>query len=270
MARSSAGTRKALLVAAREEFAEHGVAGARVDRIADQAGVNKERLYKHFGSKDGLFDAVMAEVLDEFDETVALPARDVGDYVINLYDYHREHPQMLRLLLWEGLRGRGRPDRRHAEHYRKRMESLARLLGCEPGPEVARALLTLCGVASWPHAVPQVAELLLGEDDGALRGFLATFARAHVEGSPGGQGVDQTSPVKGLTDSSPSRVDEAAEQLRAALAAADLARAELVDALRAEHDSGASANQLAQRVHGLMSRPLVLRALAGGRSGVAD
>ncbi|MER7012982.1 TetR family transcriptional regulator [Saccharopolyspora sp. NPDC000359] len=267
MARSSAGTRRALLDAARAEFAEHGVAGARVDRIADQAGVNKERLYKHFGSKDGLFDAVMAEVLEEFDAAVALPARDVGDYVVNLYDYHREHPQMLRLLLWEGLRGGRRADRSHAEHYRRRMESLARLLGREPGPEVARALLTLCGVASWPHAVPQVAELLLGEGDGALREFLASFARAHVEEVPAGQPVDQ--PVNGLTDA-PSRVDAAAEQLRTALAAADHARAELVDALREEHDSGASANQLAHRVHGLMSRPLVLRALAGDRGGAAD
>lgn len=51
-------TREKLLAAARAEFAEHGIAGARVERIATQAGVNKERLYSNFGSKEKLFHAV--------------------------------------------------------------------------------------------------------------------------------------------------------------------------------------------------------------------
>ena len=53
-------TKRLLLDAATAEFSEHGLAGARVDRIAASAGVNKERIYQYFGKKDDLFAAVLA------------------------------------------------------------------------------------------------------------------------------------------------------------------------------------------------------------------
>jgi hypothetical protein len=60
----------------------------------------------------------------------------------------------------------------------------------------------------------------------------------------------------------PPGVDKAAQAIRDALAAVDTARAVLGRALRAEQAAtGASANELANRVHGAMSRPLVLAAL---------
>lgn len=49
------GTRQAVLAVALNEFAAKGLAGARVDEIAAKAGVNKQALYYHFGSKDDLF-----------------------------------------------------------------------------------------------------------------------------------------------------------------------------------------------------------------------
>jgi TetR/AcrR family transcriptional regulator len=52
-------TRGRILEAAIEEFAEYGFAGARVDRIAKTAGVNKAMLYYHFGSKDVLYEKVV-------------------------------------------------------------------------------------------------------------------------------------------------------------------------------------------------------------------
>ncbi|WP_309107635.1 TetR family transcriptional regulator [Arthrobacter sp.] len=52
-----------LLQAATAEFSERGLAGARIDRIAAAAGVNKERIYQYFGKKDELFDAVLATEL---------------------------------------------------------------------------------------------------------------------------------------------------------------------------------------------------------------
>lgn len=51
--------RESILKAAIIEFAERGLAGARVDRIASQAGANKQGLYYHFGSKEVLFKAVL-------------------------------------------------------------------------------------------------------------------------------------------------------------------------------------------------------------------
>jgi TetR/AcrR family transcriptional regulator len=61
---SSRGTREAILQAALAEFAEKGFDGARVDEIALRAGVNKNNLYHHYGSKDDLFTAVL-EVIHE-------------------------------------------------------------------------------------------------------------------------------------------------------------------------------------------------------------
>ena len=52
-------TRRRILAAATAEFAEHGLAGARVDRIAAAAACSKERLYAHYGDKESLFTAVL-------------------------------------------------------------------------------------------------------------------------------------------------------------------------------------------------------------------
>jgi TetR/AcrR family transcriptional regulator len=59
-------TRRAVLDAALREFAEFGLAGARVDAIAEAAGVNKQALYYHFGNKEELFQAAIASVYDQF------------------------------------------------------------------------------------------------------------------------------------------------------------------------------------------------------------
>ena len=52
-------SRAALLGAAAEEFARHGLRGARVQAIVQRAGVNERMIYHHFGSKDGLYTAVL-------------------------------------------------------------------------------------------------------------------------------------------------------------------------------------------------------------------
>ena len=48
-----------ILEAAKQEFAAHGLAGARVDRIAANAGANKRMLYYHVGNKEDLYLAVL-------------------------------------------------------------------------------------------------------------------------------------------------------------------------------------------------------------------
>jgi AcrR family transcriptional regulator len=52
-------SRALILAAAREEFGQLGYAGGRVERIARRAGVNKQLLFYYFGSKTGLFKAVL-------------------------------------------------------------------------------------------------------------------------------------------------------------------------------------------------------------------
>jgi TetR/AcrR family transcriptional regulator len=69
-------TKGKILSAARNEFAERGLAGARVDRIAALANVNKAMIYYHFHSKDNLYQAVIDEhlsVIAEFLEKNLAP-----------------------------------------------------------------------------------------------------------------------------------------------------------------------------------------------------
>ncbi|MFJ4274269.1 TetR/AcrR family transcriptional regulator [Streptomyces coelicoflavus] len=150
--------------AARQEFAAHGMTGARVDRIAELAGVNKERVYGHFGNKEGLFAATIGTALDELAEAVSKPDGDVASWVGSVYDFHRERPELLRLLLWEALQHQGdelpgKQDR--AARYAVKVDALAQQLRLPAGADAAATLLCLIGLAAWPNAVPQLAQLIV-------------------------------------------------------------------------------------------------------------
>ncbi|WP_280497868.1 TetR/AcrR family transcriptional regulator [Nocardia asiatica] len=273
MKRSDA-TRQALLRAARDEFARHGLAGARVDRIAEAAGVNKERIYGLFGSKDKLFDVILIDTLREFIDVVKpLADTEPGAYVGKLFDYHRDNPQLLRLMLWEALH-RGADahdiDGWRAAHYVRKSDRAQEQFDVDSA-NAGRLLLALCGLANWSHAVPQTTKLLLGEsaaaDKDATRAFLMEFARAAMRRDPASgeraASLPEVELVNDLTtDDQQSEVHRAAQRLRDAQAAAEAARAELATALRAAHTAGASANQLARQVSGTLSRPVVLKLLS--------
>src|SRR5690242_2248139 len=70
---SSIGTRSAIMAAATAVFADKGYDGARVDQIAMNAGVNKNLIYHHYASKDGLFTAVLENTY----ETIRKRQRDL-------------------------------------------------------------------------------------------------------------------------------------------------------------------------------------------------
>ena len=72
-----AGTRERLLAAAAAEFAARGFDGAKVDRIAARAGVNKAMLYYHFRSKAGLYGEILRQLFDGVGDAVAA-VRDGG------------------------------------------------------------------------------------------------------------------------------------------------------------------------------------------------
>ncbi|WP_336056001.1 TetR/AcrR family transcriptional regulator [Nitratireductor sp. CH_MIT9313-5] len=66
--RDAARTQSSILAAARAEFAEKGLEGARIDAIADRAETNKRMLYHYFGNKDALYCAVLSEAYREIRE----------------------------------------------------------------------------------------------------------------------------------------------------------------------------------------------------------
>jgi AcrR family transcriptional regulator len=176
-------TRHRLLAAAKEEFAAHGIAGARVDRIAALAGVNKERIYGYFGNKQKLFDRVVDQALDELSDAVPLePGSDPAEYVGRVYDFHRANPALVRLFLWEALHYRDTllpNEAQRATRYEQKVAALAETFGTKASPQVAACLLSLIGLAAWPNAVPQMARLILGSaaPEADLRSYVVEFTR---------------------------------------------------------------------------------------------
>jgi AcrR family transcriptional regulator len=101
--RDANATRARILEAAAVEFAAHGLAGARVDRLAELAGANKQRIYANFGSKEGLFDATLEGKIGELLDTVPFDADDLPGYSERLFDFTLAHPELIRLVLWHSL-----------------------------------------------------------------------------------------------------------------------------------------------------------------------
>jgi AcrR family transcriptional regulator len=96
-------TRRRILDAARAEFAQHGLAGARVDRIAAHARANKAQLYAYFGNKEALFETVFAASLEDIVDAVPVDGTDLPGYAVRLYDEYLQHPELVRLAAWSRL-----------------------------------------------------------------------------------------------------------------------------------------------------------------------
>src|SRR5580693_3532448 len=105
-----AATSQRILDAAAAEFADRGIAGARIDRIIAAARTNKAQLYGYFGSKDGLFDAVIADRSDRLLSVIPFDADDLPGWAVGVYDENLRHPELVRLIAW--LRLERRPEGR--------------------------------------------------------------------------------------------------------------------------------------------------------------
>lgn len=99
----AADTPRRILDAAADEFAERGLSGARVDRIAERAGANKQRIYAYFGSKDRLFERVVEDRIEQLLDAVPFDAVDLPGYAVRLWEFNLAHPSLVRLLLWHAL-----------------------------------------------------------------------------------------------------------------------------------------------------------------------
>ncbi|GAA3017605.1 TetR family transcriptional regulator [Streptosporangium longisporum] len=105
-----AATYRRILEAATEEFARHGIAGARIERIVTAARTNKAQLYAYFGDKERLFDAIFLSSLERITNVVPVDADDLADWAVRLYDEYLRRPDLIRLATWNRL------ERRTAGH----------------------------------------------------------------------------------------------------------------------------------------------------------
>ncbi|WP_019629386.1 TetR/AcrR family transcriptional regulator [Actinomadura atramentaria] len=95
-------TRRALLDAALDVFSEKGYAGARVQDIADRAGVNKQLISYHFGGKEGLYAALHERWLRREAELTG-PDKSLEDLILAYLRHSLRDPRGVRLKAWKGL-----------------------------------------------------------------------------------------------------------------------------------------------------------------------
>ncbi|HEV2633972.1 MAG TPA: TetR family transcriptional regulator [Actinocrinis sp.] len=163
-------TKARIFAAATAEFAAYGIAGARVDRIAQNAHANKQLIYAYFGDKAELFAHVLEQKLVEVAESVSMEVNDIEDWIECHFDYHAQHPELLRLLMWEALEfgstGLPRPEARVAR-YQEKVANFAKAQQngvVRTDVQPAHLLLLMLGLINWPQAANQVSGMILGED----------------------------------------------------------------------------------------------------------
>ncbi|PWC54839.1 TetR family transcriptional regulator [Azospirillum sp. TSO22-1] len=112
------GTKRDILAVATEEFATHGLSGARVDAIAERTRTTKRMIYYYFGSKEGLYIAVLEKAYGDIRAVEAdlrlgdvSPEQAIRRLVEFTFDYEEAHPNFIRLVSIENIH--------HAEYIRQ-------------------------------------------------------------------------------------------------------------------------------------------------------
>jgi AcrR family transcriptional regulator len=110
-----------LVAAATELFSHHGYEGTSVRAITSRAGTNLGAITYHFGSKDALYEAAFAAVVEPSVQYLTRAASGIGTplqrierFVRAFFEYLHEHPELPRLLVHHlaGARPMPEPGRR--------------------------------------------------------------------------------------------------------------------------------------------------------------
>ncbi|MBA4609137.1 helix-turn-helix transcriptional regulator [Aeromicrobium sp. Marseille-Q0843] len=175
-----------------DEFSAHGYAGARIERISDVAGVNRERLYSYFGNKRGLLEAVLVERLATALD--AAPVRGSGPEAVaafasDFFDACVTAPDLARLVAWEGLELLEPVDLgRRRERARRKVEELRTAVPEMTRVQVEELLLTVVTLCYGWVVEPHLNETITSDAvDAAQRRTTiaqtaAALARVHASG----------------------------------------------------------------------------------------
>jgi AcrR family transcriptional regulator len=108
--RDAAAARANILAIATEEFSKKGLSGSRVDEIAERTHTVKRMIYYYFGSKDGLYRAVLERAYEDIrslevslDLDAMAPDEALRALVRATFDYHTKHPDFVRLVMNENI-----------------------------------------------------------------------------------------------------------------------------------------------------------------------
>lgn len=183
-----AGTSKLLLDAAIDEFADMGMHGARVDRIAENAGTNKSGIYSYFGSKEDFFAATIEAVMTRMAEEVPINAvpldgDDLPGYAVQLFDHVCDHPEVVRLFEHEASHYADDLTAvpafaARADAHGARVRTIGEVTGDDVDPE--SLLMSVIAMAHWFVAAPQVVRMIYGPDHDEARRRYREHVRAMV------------------------------------------------------------------------------------------
>ncbi|MEU6481237.1 TetR family transcriptional regulator [Streptomyces sp. NPDC047017] len=183
-ARDPEATKTRIFEAAVTEFARYGIAGARIDRIAAQAKANKQLIYAYFGNKAQLFSQVLSRRMVDLAASVPVDPDDIEGYVDRLLDYHAAHPELLRLLFWEGIEygAAELPDEAERQaHYGRKVAAIedGQHRGVISDAIPAQDLMfLLVALADWAVVVPQIKRIMVGAEDRAEERLRASIKEA--------------------------------------------------------------------------------------------
>ncbi|MGA4840916.1 TetR family transcriptional regulator [Streptomyces sp. G45] len=165
-------TKARIFDAAVAEFARFGIAGARIDRIAREAKANKQLIYAYFGNKAELFAQVLEKRMLDLAVAIPVDADDIDGWMQRLMEYHAAHPEVLRLLFWEGVEYGDTEElpyeHERREHYDRKVRAFkdAQARGVITDEIPATDLLfMLVALAGWASVVPQMRRILVGGGD---------------------------------------------------------------------------------------------------------
>ena len=107
---SADATRNDIIEVATREFSEKGLAGARVDEIAERTSTSKRMIYYHFQSKEGLYRAVLERAYEqirlieaEINISALAPQEALRALVLVSFNYHHKNPDFVRLVMNENI-----------------------------------------------------------------------------------------------------------------------------------------------------------------------
>jgi TetR/AcrR family transcriptional regulator len=148
-------TRATILDAAEDEFANHGFHGTRMVAIAKRARVTHGLLHYYFDSKDHLYEEVVRRLFDRHLALfIQLGASENGltarGAVLESFDLFWEHPNQVRIMLWEMASGDDRVERSMKRFYDVMGGTLAKLAadspqGREPGQDPRDVYVSILG-----------------------------------------------------------------------------------------------------------------------------
>jgi AcrR family transcriptional regulator len=173
-------TQAKILAAAKAEFAKVGLGGARIESIAEKAGVNKRMIYEYFKGKEELFQTVLEEMWMDIrteEKKLALdhlpPDEAIRKLMTFTWEYYLKHPEFMSLVNSENLhRARHvKKSRRFMDLHRGFIDMLQQILdrGVEsgdfrPGIDASQLHLTLAAIGYYYLTNRFTGEVIFGFD----------------------------------------------------------------------------------------------------------